>query len=360
MSSYPSGVYAPRTKENKPGVVYDAGKSTVGFAEDVTKLDDEVVAIETELGVCPKGSATDVAERLDDMDDWNGKIEIANIFSNTYEVELEETSSSTLQLPGYSGYSEAGLPIFHPKPCHIDKITVSISPVPASGVEVVFTLLKNGVAACDPITFTNAGGSPQELSVDVDFDGDDYISYKFAYLDDYEYEVYTGTIILQGYFNGPAIQIPFIDSRVAELEENKVIRYNIPAFIAKNVNTPQVVPSFSISLNALRVYRIKIFLLTSLYQTSGCKWNINLTNYTSEFLRRQSDVPTTPVCTESTLYEINPSSDGDYIDIVEGIFYIQSSNSVLTFRFSQATAQTHDTKILKGSYIEIVDIGSNT
>ena len=49
MADYPGGVYSPRTKENKPGISYDAAKTTIGFAEDITKLDDEVVAIETDL-----------------------------------------------------------------------------------------------------------------------------------------------------------------------------------------------------------------------------------------------------------------------------------------------------------------------
>ena len=55
MASYPSSIYSPRDKENKSGVVYDAAKKTVIFVEDVSKLDDEVVAIETELGTNPKG-----------------------------------------------------------------------------------------------------------------------------------------------------------------------------------------------------------------------------------------------------------------------------------------------------------------
>ena len=54
-TAYPGGIYSPRTKENKPGVVYNASKKTIGYVEDITKLDDEVVAIETELGTNPKG-----------------------------------------------------------------------------------------------------------------------------------------------------------------------------------------------------------------------------------------------------------------------------------------------------------------
>ena len=49
MADYPVSVYVPRTKENKAGIVYDASKKTVGFAEDITKLDAEVVAVETDL-----------------------------------------------------------------------------------------------------------------------------------------------------------------------------------------------------------------------------------------------------------------------------------------------------------------------
>ena len=64
MTAYPTGIYAPRTKANKAGVVYNALKTTVGYAEDVTKLDDEVVAIETELGASPKGSFASVSALL--------------------------------------------------------------------------------------------------------------------------------------------------------------------------------------------------------------------------------------------------------------------------------------------------------
>ena len=75
MADYPGAFYAPRTKSNKPGVVYNAAKESVGYAEDVIFLDDEVVAIETELGFEPKGSSADVAEKiaglrsLDDSED---------------------------------------------------------------------------------------------------------------------------------------------------------------------------------------------------------------------------------------------------------------------------------------------------
>ena len=64
-ADYPGAINAPRTKENKAGVVYDAAKKTIGFAEDIINSDQEIVAIETELGTNPKGIFADVKTRLD-------------------------------------------------------------------------------------------------------------------------------------------------------------------------------------------------------------------------------------------------------------------------------------------------------
>ena len=68
MATYPNGIYTPRAKENKSGVVYDPNKKTVLFADDVINDDNEIVAIETELGTNPKGTKTDVAARLADFE----------------------------------------------------------------------------------------------------------------------------------------------------------------------------------------------------------------------------------------------------------------------------------------------------
>ena len=54
-ADFPGSIVSYRAKANKSGVVYDAGKPTVGFAEDFEKLEEEVVAIETALGTDPKG-----------------------------------------------------------------------------------------------------------------------------------------------------------------------------------------------------------------------------------------------------------------------------------------------------------------
>jgi len=65
MAKYPAEIFAPRAKENRNGVVYDPEKKTVAFAEDSISLDEEVVAIETELGTEPRAGFADVKTRLD-------------------------------------------------------------------------------------------------------------------------------------------------------------------------------------------------------------------------------------------------------------------------------------------------------
>jgi hypothetical protein len=64
MAKYPNEIYEPREKENRSGVTYDPNKKTVIFAEDIKNLDDEIVAIETELGTNPKGTFNSVKEFL--------------------------------------------------------------------------------------------------------------------------------------------------------------------------------------------------------------------------------------------------------------------------------------------------------
>lgn len=50
MSDFPSAIYAPRTIENRPGVVYDADDRKTFFAEDHEQVTGEIVAIENALG----------------------------------------------------------------------------------------------------------------------------------------------------------------------------------------------------------------------------------------------------------------------------------------------------------------------
>ena len=68
-ASYPGAIYSPRTHVNKTGSVYDPLQTTKLFAEDVNNPDNEIVAVETELGINPKGSKASVVDRLDDVDE---------------------------------------------------------------------------------------------------------------------------------------------------------------------------------------------------------------------------------------------------------------------------------------------------
>lgn len=92
MADFPSSIYSPRTKTNRPGVVYDPLKTTVGFAEDVSKLDAEVVAIENYLndpGSSPAGSIQSVVGELlaGDCDGLNYVFTSAEIpIAGTYAV----------------------------------------------------------------------------------------------------------------------------------------------------------------------------------------------------------------------------------------------------------------------------------
>jgi hypothetical protein len=64
MANYPDSIYEPREKENRNGVEYDPDKKNVLFAEDFQNDDDEIVAIETELGTNPKGAFDSVKDFL--------------------------------------------------------------------------------------------------------------------------------------------------------------------------------------------------------------------------------------------------------------------------------------------------------
>ena len=64
---YPNYIYEPRTKENAPGIVYDETKTKNLYAEDIVKLDQNVVAIQNTLGINPQGSYETVLARLDRM-----------------------------------------------------------------------------------------------------------------------------------------------------------------------------------------------------------------------------------------------------------------------------------------------------
>ena len=87
MSQYPEAVYSPRTKANKDGVVYAPEISTRIFAEDVQKLDDEVVGIEK--GLC------NIIEVVSGED--NDKVCTADDYGKI--IKTDNSSSLTITLP---------------------------------------------------------------------------------------------------------------------------------------------------------------------------------------------------------------------------------------------------------------------
>lgn len=64
MSVYPAAIADLRLLQNRNGNVYDVDKKTVFFAEDLNNIIAEIEAIETELGLNPKGTYIDVVARL--------------------------------------------------------------------------------------------------------------------------------------------------------------------------------------------------------------------------------------------------------------------------------------------------------
>jgi len=125
MASYPSSIYSPRDKENKSGVVYDALKKTVIFAEDIENDDAEIVAIETELGTLPKGSKASVKARLDDIDSRiddhsarheNGgadEISVAGLSGELADNQPPKAHKSSHANGGSDVLSEADIQVLH-------------------------------------------------------------------------------------------------------------------------------------------------------------------------------------------------------------------------------------------------------
>lgn len=107
MAEYPAAVYSPRTKENLPGVIYVAAKTTIGYAEDVTKLDDEVVAVQTEIGTLPKWASASVKERLKGIRSLNDADEDVIVIKNDRVGIGTASPRSALDLGG-SGSPEVG------------------------------------------------------------------------------------------------------------------------------------------------------------------------------------------------------------------------------------------------------------
>jgi len=67
-ASYPAAVKTFREKENLAGLNYDSNNKRTLFVEDLTQIEDEVIAIEEELGAEVSGDAETLADRLNDIE----------------------------------------------------------------------------------------------------------------------------------------------------------------------------------------------------------------------------------------------------------------------------------------------------
>lgn len=72
-------------------MIYDVAKTNIPFAEDLNKIGNTTIAIETELGLTPSGAAATVAARLDDIDAIIAAIKpalwpVGSIYSNASDA----------------------------------------------------------------------------------------------------------------------------------------------------------------------------------------------------------------------------------------------------------------------------------
>lgn len=68
MAKYPNEIYVPRERENRHGVEYIPEKKSVWFKEDADDIENEIIAVEQELGLNFKTDYTDVKERLEALE----------------------------------------------------------------------------------------------------------------------------------------------------------------------------------------------------------------------------------------------------------------------------------------------------
>jgi hypothetical protein len=116
MSDYPSAIYTQREIENVPKVVYDETKKTKIFAEDLTKLGDEITAIETDLKKVKvyrallSQSGTNAPTAIVLENSLGGEVvwtrDTTGVYFGTLEdaFPIEKTFISSNLITGYEGY----------------------------------------------------------------------------------------------------------------------------------------------------------------------------------------------------------------------------------------------------------------
>ena len=297
MASYPAGVYSPRTKANKSGVVYDAAQTKKIYAEDITKLDDEVVAIETELGANPKGIYASVAANLAAL--WSAISSFVTSF-----IELSDAPSSYTDQAGK---------------------VVAVN------------------AEEDGLEFITAGGGVKCTGAEINTGTDDA---KFA----------TPKAIADSDIAFLS-DIPDLASHEA-LTNAHNIRYAFKTAdeTVNNSNVLQNDNDLVLSLEANKIYTFELHLVVAMKANSDFKHAFTQPAGVTSYMTRYSDSSTTVAATATTTWSsLISSSNNIYIKFL-GIIITTGTTGDFQLQWAQNTAVAEDTKVLKGSYLKLTKL----
>jgi hypothetical protein len=163
MADFPTSIYNPRVKANKAGVVYDENKTTILFEEDTASLENEIKAIENELGTEPAGAFETVKAWLTSLGN-----SIVSVFTGLSDVPASyvDQAGKIVQVKA----TEDGLEFGNPAPSAF----TGLSDVPASYVDQAGKIVQVKSAE-DGLEFATAGG------------GGDYSFMRFRRMDQWHF-----------------------------------------------------------------------------------------------------------------------------------------------------------------------------
>ena len=178
-AEFPDAIVNYRAKANKSGVVYDAGKPTVGFAEDFEKLEEEVVSVETILGTNPEGIYATVKAWLTALTSLLG----------AHKTQHQNGGTDEISVAGLSGLLDDGqTPLTHNtshKAGGSDELTANDIEIPKAicffidgGGSAITTGIKGVIAIpfkCEIVSVTMM--TDQSGSIVVDIWKDTYANY---------------------------------------------------------------------------------------------------------------------------------------------------------------------------------------
>lgn len=357
-ANYPAATYSPRTKTNKVGVVYDPNQSSVGFAEDVTKLDDEVVAIENELGANPKGDAASVVARLNAADDFNGKAESAERYDNTDEIEFE-ANDTYLRVPaGVSGITDELNAAHYPKPMTITHVQIIASDAVVANTQIAFTVQKDGVDQHAPIIFTPTSGQTLDLDVNIVFTGVESLRYKFVSSGDEEYQLISHEIKLTGFNSGPSDWLPYLDTEVDALKANACVLYPFPSGDINNNNVLATLAGFAPVLKKGRKYLLELFLRFYVVAAADLQWQLYFPQNPTYSATRKGDTPTTVALARNSTQQILVGSDGYYTDRLTVFVADLQNDNTISFKWAQVTSNAGHIQLSSASVLRVTDLGA--